>query len=1065
METLCYFDGLGRPVQTVKRKFTPSQSDLVDFIDYDDHGRAWRRWLPVPIAGKEGAFIHNLPQKAAPLWGDPRPYEETLYEPSPLNRPALETKAGQDWKDHPSRVTYTINSESGESACCRYQVNKDGALVKNGNYPAGTLHLTRMVNEDRAVSLIFTDKQGRTILQRNKDGNTSHDTYYVYDRRHLLRYVLPPMMGGHITLDHLDLYAFQYRYDGLGRCVEQKRPGCQPTMYVYDQADHRVFTQDGNQRPLHEWTCTFSDALGREAVTGLYTSATAPPVGNSIVKAIPETSGATLLNSGYTVSGLNGSPQKLLSVCYYDNYDFLNLPSVVGLKAQLEDREEAGYGKRYVGTVPAIAAQGKLTGSRTWIPESNQELITVFYYDDKGRVVQKRSTNHLAGKESQCFAYTFTGKPTKIKSVHFVPNKAEQTQVYTYAYGISERLISVTHQLNNHPTIKLAEYTYDEQGRISAKKLHAPMPANSPFAQTCSYLYNIQGWPTSLSADKFTQKLSYANGAGTPCYSGNISSMTWKSGNEPTVRGYKFSYDGLSRLTQSHYGESEGINANAGRFNEVVTAYDLNGNICSLQRSGKTSDTGYGTLDALAIVHRGNQLKSVDDAAADPTFGGGSNFTDGSKNSATEYVYDGNGNLTQDFNKKIAKIQYNLLNLPNRLQWTNGNATSYLYSADGIKRRVTHQTASGYVGVPMGSLVPLTASQIAQTTTTDYCGNVIYENGVLSRILTEEGYITLSGTTPTYHYYLKDHQGNNRVVMSQSGVVEQVNHYYPFGGLFAEGIDTSKQAYKYNGKELDRKHGLNWYDYQARMKDEWWFTGVDPFCEKYYSMSPYTYCFNNPVRFIDPNGKDGWDVLGGILHSVGSNLSLGFMSANTQFVSSANDYNIGRDIGDMISVAMGTIEFIVGGGEAVGGGAATVLTAGSSSLISVPVAVKGVATAAHGGGIVVTAVKSLSKQEGRVSQASSTQSERGTRTKNHLPDTGEPNSVQSNTPGTTKKKYGSDGNVQKEYNQGHIGQKVPKNEKKDHIHDYKPNPNNPTGKGDRQPGRPLKKNELIKDFK
>lgn len=113
----------------------------------------------------------------------------------------------------------------------------------------------------------------------------------------------------------------------------------------------------------------------------------------------------------------------------------------------------------------------------------------------------------------------------------------------------------------------------------------------------------------------------------------------------------------------------------------------------------------------------------------------------------------------------------------------------------------------------------MAGNQIAQTITTDYCGNVIYENEKLSKILTPEGYVTMSGATPTYHYYVKDHQGNNRVVVNEGGVVEQANHYYPFGGLFAEGVDTSKQAYKYNGKELDRMHGLNWYDYEARMMD------------------------------------------------------------------------------------------------------------------------------------------------------------------------------------------------------------------------------------------------------
>ena len=129
---------------------------------------------------------------------------------------------------------------------------------------------------------------------------------------------------------------------------------------------------------------------------------------------------------------------------------------------------------------------------------------------------------------------------------------------------------------------------------------------------------------------------------------------------------------------------------------------------------------------------------------------------------------------------------------------------------------------------------------------------MIYENGVQKLLLTEEGYVTLADKK--YHYYLKDHQGNNRVVVSQTGAVEETNHYYPFGGLFAS--TSSVQPYKYNGKELDTTKGLNLYDYGARMYDPTLgrFTTMDPMAEKYYSVSPYAYCGNNLVNYIDPTG-------------------------------------------------------------------------------------------------------------------------------------------------------------------------------------------------------------------
>ena len=189
-------------------------------------------------------------------------------------------------------------------------------------------------------------------------------------------------------------------------------------------------------------------------------------------------------------------------------------------------------------------------------------------------------------------------------------------------------------------------------------------------------------------------------------------------------------------------------------------------------------------------------------------------------------------------NKGITNISYNSLSLPQVVTFSNGNTITYLYTADGRKLRTVHKIGT-------------------TTTTTDYCGNVIYENGTQKLLLTEEGYINLNSPT-TYYYYLKDHQGNNRVVLSSSGTVLETNHYYPFGGVFS--TSTNVQQYKYNGKELDTANGLNWYDYGARHYDAAlgrWHV-VDPLAEKMYGWSPYGYCRNNPVIRKDVGGK--WDV-------------------------------------------------------------------------------------------------------------------------------------------------------------------------------------------------------------
>ena len=436
--------------------------------------------------------------------------------------------------------------------------------------------------------------------------------------------------------------------------------------------------------------------------------------------------------------------------------------------------------------------------------------------------------NLLSGYDITSTVYTFSDKPSGVTHTHTASGKTTRTEVYTYTYDHADRISKVRHSLGG-TSITLYDATYDNFGRLLTKQYHGTS------INKLTYAYNLRSWLTGISGTCFTQNVYYNTGVGTAKYNGNISSMTWKSGNESTVRGYKFTYDGLDRMLNATYGETASISTNANRFSENVTGYDKNGNIKSLQRYGQTGASAYGLIDNLTFTLNGNQLSRVDDAVMASAYGGGFEFKDGVKQ-VGEYTYDANGNLTKDLNKGITDIQYNCLNLPSAVTFSDGSTITYVYAADGTKLRTVHKIGGA-------------------TTTTDYCGNVVYENGAQKLLITEEGYITLSDNK--YYYYLKDHQGNNRVVINQSGAVEETNHYYLFGGVFAS--STSTQPYKYNSKEYDTKKGLNWYDYGARHYDAVLgrFMTVDPLAEKYYSESLYTYCYSNPINCIDPNGKDG----------------------------------------------------------------------------------------------------------------------------------------------------------------------------------------------------------------
>ena len=694
------------------------------------------------------------------------------------------------------------------------------------------------------VSYTFTDKMGHVVLSRQMKGSETHDTYYVYDDKSNLCFVLQPMYQ---SSANLDLYAFQYKYDGRNRCIWKKLPGAGYMEMVYDNADRLVFSQDGNQRALTSgnWTYYKYDGLNRLTEQGTCT--------NKV-----------------TTSGTN-----VLVQHFYDSYAF---------------RSQAGFNNSNFPDDASGNGKGALTASVATVLGSSNKIYTAYYYDIKGRVAKTVQSNLLGSYDVTATIYTFTDKPATVTHTHTASGKPTRTEMYTYSYNHADRLLKVEHTLGG-TKITLADYAYDNLGRLQSKSLHGSA------TNKLTYAYNVRGWLTGISGSKFTQNLYYNTGTGTAKYNGSISSMTWKAGNESTIRGYKFTYDGLSRLMNATYGETAGINTNTNRFSENVTAYDKNGNIKTMQRYGQTAASSYGLIDNLTFTLGGNQLNRVDDAAAASAYGGGFEFKDGVKQ-ANEYTYDSNGNLTKDLNKGISNISYNCLNLPSAVTFSDGSTIVYTYAGDGAKLKTVHKIGG-------------------TTTTTDYCGNVVYENGVQKLLLTEEGYVTLSDGK--YHYYLKDHQGNNRVVINQSGTVEEANHYYPFGGVFASTGNT--QPYKYNGKELDAKKGLNWYDYGVRMYDAALgrFATVDPSAENYFNTSLYAYCGNNPISRIDPTGADWYeDKQGNLRWQEGSEALKGYTNiGSSASIALGNDnyLNFYQNGGILANQAVNAFDLIASSGK------------------------------------------------------------------------------------------------------------------------------------------------------
>ena len=840
-----YYDGLGRPIETatdIAGKYVYTMQT------YDQKGRVSQQWLPA-VGGTDCAYMTDIPDISRATYDDDYAYSITTYDA--IDRPVFIQTPGDAWHSAGKGITKEYITNAANSVK-RYSAALDGSsLIKNGYYAANTLYGEKTTDEDGKSLTVFTDKRGRKVLERRGANN---DTYYIYDDLDQLRFVLSPQYQ---ESGFKDTYGYEYRYDEKGRLAKKILPQCGFTQYWYDTAGRMKFMQDSTLRAKRPGLYRFYlyDKYGRLCIQGTCTGCWR---GEAVNTANYIGSNGGFHSTGYSVSrtdDISSTGVTIEQVNYYDSYDFV----------------DALYSGNSLSQTSSVSTKGLLTGMRQTASDGTM-LLNANYYDYKGRVTDVRST-------------TLSNRRMRVSNIYNYWGGITQTQQYVYsASGTQELYVTGSNTYYNNTNLlysstrglrigtgsahsaTIHELTYDDLGRVNTDK------RGKSTYNTLTYRYNVHGWLDSLGTTAFQERLYYADApyGATPCYNGNISVQQWKQSNEGFNRGYKFTYDALNRLTEAVYGEND-FSDNLNDYNEKVVEYSLNGMMKRFQRRGKKSDGEYGKVDNLHIHLDGNRPVEISDDAALQTVYGAMEFRDGST-SGTEYYYDGNGSLVADANKGIAMIEYDNLNYPRRIQFTNGNTIEYVYSPDGQKLRAKWQTAAGNVVVPLNTTLSITASS---TTQTDYVGDLIYTGTgttsavpTLSKILYPDGYfMRTSGTSGVFRYFVKDHLGNNRVVNNGSTVYQRT-HYYPFGGTYADvGTASDYQPYKYNGKELDRMHGLDLYDYGARQYDPIvpMFTQQDPLTEKYYHLSPYAYCANNPVNAIDYEGKFPWIIAGSII--------------------------------------------------------------------------------------------------------------------------------------------------------------------------------------------------------
>ena len=295
------------------------------------------------------------------------------------------------------------------------------------------------------------------------------------------------------------------------------------------------------------------------------------------------------------------------------------------------------------------------------------------------------------------------------------------------------------------------------------------------------------------------------------------------------------------------------------RKHTETTAFDANGNITRLVRWADYAPMLNTAADVLYYTLDGNRPLSISDRGVNLAYAGSFDFKN--RGRSGEYAYDGNGRLVSDPYKGMT-VTYADWGTPEKITFDDGNHTAFTYTASGEKLKT--EWRSGAANLRAGEGSP--AVQAAVINSEELFGPFVCRDGRLDKFLFDGGFCDLSSGGAKYRYFVRDRLGSVRSVADEDGNVLQQNLYYARGGAWGD-VCTAPgfQSYKYCGKYLDRKHGLDLYDYGARLYDPaaaFW-TSPDPLCEKYYNISPYAFCNNNPVTFIDPDGRfidTAWDA-------------------------------------------------------------------------------------------------------------------------------------------------------------------------------------------------------------
>ena len=834
--TTTYFDGLGRPVETVRVGAGGDFEDVAELTVYGHGDKVAERWLPVGTHSG-GAFVApaSLIGEAKAFYGCDSPLTAFKYELSEEGRPVSMTRPGA------SKPRIMEHGFCFDETVPIFDVDGEGRLVRQGYYKEGTLRFTIETDETKTYSRsIFTDFDGRKVAELEDDAWT----FWVYNECGRLRFTVSPEGARRLTADGVcnstivEQYCSEWRYDGRNRVTMSRVPGVAPTYYVYDRLGRLALEQDGCLRSRGQWRFYAYDSDKRLAVAGVTVGISQLPwtreelerkYAQSEISAVFDAAVDKDMHMCYRLENAPDRDYNLTNAWYYDSYDFWTSDWT------LPSDEEYAFER-------APSRLGKPSGCAVMGGMGFPEF-TVWLYDRRGRERARCRRQYTAEFIESTFTdCNFIWRPTRCRTVLSLPqgefqtNPDEVTIDRCFSYMQDGGQLYAEEIRVDGGKWERVYHDYDAAGRLVRRR------GGSDGAT--GYTLDAEGRVTAIANNNYSETLSFAaNGLVTE----KTTSVAY--GGEKFVQRMEYDYGDRRFLTAAICGES-----NLSPFTELFSEtfdYDLNGNVTMINR-------GYPAVQEAAIEYEGNRVSRIVDSSSPAMAVYAPRFAEGEYD--RPIVYDQCGRITADRTRRIASILYNDRHLPIRFTMDNGNTLSLSYNADGVKERETETSyyVTTVTRVENGDTV-VREQKRARSTLREYYGDVLRVGGRTRRLEWSGGFFSKDDNGRWHsHRYVRNSLGSIVAVTDSAGTVEQAVCYYASGLPVYKAPNSIPATRRMHvGKEFEQFESIDWYDNEARFYDPLLvrFTTPDPLALSYPSLSPYAYCANNPVCNVDLDGR------------------------------------------------------------------------------------------------------------------------------------------------------------------------------------------------------------------